>query len=161
MRFFSDQRGQATVEAAFLIPVFLLVLGLLLQPALLLYTHCVMNAAAAEGCRMLETNAADTASAQAYIVRRLAAIPNADVFHCGGEAGWRVKVKGSGSPGGVRVKIVNRARPLPLFGIAAGLAAQRDKKGRVKQQVVVKSRLWPSWAAKSGADPSGLAGEWE
>jgi hypothetical protein len=88
-------RGQAAVEAAFLLPVFLLVLGLMLEPALLFYNRCVMNAAAAEGCRMLETNAADEASAKAFVLRRLAAIPNADAFHCGGKDAWDIELSGA------------------------------------------------------------------
>ena len=47
--------GQSTVEAAFLLPVFLLVLGLLLQPAIILYDRCVMQSAAAEACRLVAT----------------------------------------------------------------------------------------------------------
>ena len=41
--------GQATVEAAVLIPVLFTVLLLLIQPGIILYDRMVMNYAAAEG----------------------------------------------------------------------------------------------------------------
>lgn len=155
-----NERGQAAVEAAFLLPVFLLVLGLMLEPALLFYNRCVMNAAAAEGCRMLETNAADEASAKAFVLRRLAAIPNADAFHYGGKDAWDIELSGA-EGGDVQIKIVNRVRPLPLLGISAGLVAQRQSDGTIKQQVQASAHLWPSWAVEAGADPASLAGEWK
>ena len=48
--------GQATVEAAFLIPVIFIVMMVLLQPGIILYDRMVMNHAAAEACRMLATS---------------------------------------------------------------------------------------------------------
>lgn len=50
-----SESGQSTVEAAVLLPVLFVVFGLLLQPAILLYNRCIMNAAAAEGCRLVAT----------------------------------------------------------------------------------------------------------
>ena len=47
------------MEGAFAIPLVFLLLLLLLQPGILLYDRMVMNAAAAEGCRMLATRSAD------------------------------------------------------------------------------------------------------
>ena len=41
-----NQRGQASVESALLLPTILLLLALLMQPACLLYTRCVMEGAA-------------------------------------------------------------------------------------------------------------------
>ena len=51
----AQESGQATVEAAFLIPVLLVALLLLMQPGILLYDRLVMNAAASEACRLLAT----------------------------------------------------------------------------------------------------------
>ena len=44
------ESGQATVEAAFLLPVLFVGLLLLMQPGILLYDRLVMQAAASEGC---------------------------------------------------------------------------------------------------------------
>ena len=49
------ESGQATVEAAFLLPVLFVGLLLLMQPGILLYDRLVMQAAASEGCRLLAT----------------------------------------------------------------------------------------------------------
>lgn len=156
-----DERGQAAVEAAFALPLFLLVLGLVLQPALLLYNRCVMYSAAAQGCRLLETQAVDEAAARMYIVRRLAAVPHADVFHCGGDDGWGIELAGSGGSGPVGVTIMNKSKALPLFGVSAGLAASVDESGMLVQSVSVTGQLWPDWAQESGVGPQGLADEWE
>ena len=52
------ESGQATVEAAFLLPVLFVGLLLLMQPGILLYDRLVMQAAASEGCRLLATKTA-------------------------------------------------------------------------------------------------------
>ncbi|MBQ9069707.1 MAG: pilus assembly protein, partial [Eggerthellaceae bacterium] len=48
-------RGQATVEAAFAIPVLFVLLLMLVQPGIVLYDRIIMRHAAAEGCRLLAT----------------------------------------------------------------------------------------------------------
>lgn len=93
-----NERGQASVEAVFLLPVLLVVIGLMLEPSILFYNRCVMCNAAAEGCRMLETNSSDEQSAKAFVARRLRAVPNVDVFHCGGSK-WNVELVDSGGTG--------------------------------------------------------------
>ena len=54
-------RGQSTVEGAFLIPVILLLLMLLIQPGILLYNRVVMQSAASEGCRLISTRSSGDA----------------------------------------------------------------------------------------------------
>lgn len=61
---FRSESGQATLEAAFLLPVLLVVFGVFLQPMLLLYDRCVMQTAAAETCRMLATSTQDEQAAR-------------------------------------------------------------------------------------------------
>ena len=74
------ESGQATVEAAFLLPVLFVGLLLLMQPGILLYDRLVMQAAASEGCRLLATKTAaagDMAeSCEAFVRHRLGAIPS-------------------------------------------------------------------------------------
>lgn len=158
MRFFSE-RGQSTVEAAFLLPVFFTVLGLLLQPSLLLYNRCIMNEAASEGCRLIATNTNDDATTRAYILRRLAAIPDVAVFHDGDD--WDISWSGGELGQSVTVTIVNRARPLPLFGVLAGLASAKSKDGQLEQRVEVSSSLAPDWASGLGSKPSDWIRKWK
>lgn len=71
-------KGQATVEAALLIPALLISLLLLIQPGILLYTRMVMEGAAAEGCRVLATASSleeNTATVEDFVKRRLASVP--------------------------------------------------------------------------------------
>ena len=57
-----EERAQATIEAAFAIPLLGVLLLMLLQPGIVLYDKIVMEHAAAEGCRLLATTTAQNAS---------------------------------------------------------------------------------------------------
>lgn len=155
---FSSEDGQATVEAAFLLPVLLLVLGAFLQPSILLFDRCAMQSAAAESCRLVATNTASETAVRAFVLRRLDAIPEIAAFHEGGRDSWEVSWEDG--DGAVTVRIVNRARPLPLFGVLAGLAGQVDSEGAIVQEVEASSALVPSWARASGS-PDEWIGAWE
>ena len=54
-----EDRAQSTVEAAFLLPTFLTLILLALQPVCLLYTRAVMESAAAETARLMTTTTAE------------------------------------------------------------------------------------------------------
>lgn len=157
MRFFSES-GQSTIEAAFLLPLLFVVLGMLLQPAILLYSRCIMNEAASEGCRLIATNTNDEATTRAYILRRLEAIPNIAIFH---EGDWDITWSGGELGQNATVTIVNHARPLPLFGIAAAFSSSRTPDGSLEQKVEITSTLAPSWASDLGTSPSSWIGAWK
>ena len=55
-----EERAQATVEAAVLLPVFLTLLLLAVQPVCVLYTRAVMESAAAETARLMVTAEGET-----------------------------------------------------------------------------------------------------
>ncbi len=152
-----SERGQSTVEAAILLPVLFVVLGLLLQPAVLLYNHCIMNAAAAEGCRLVATSTSDEASLRAYMERRLGAIPAIPMFHEGDE--W--DISWSGGAGEASVSIANSVQPLPLFGITAGLMGQINASGSIEQHVEASCSSVPTWTIEQGYDPSAWIGAWK
>lgn len=156
MRSFSES-GQASVEAAVLLPVLLALAALLLQPAILLYNHCVMSAAAAEGCRMLATRTASDANARAYIERRLEAIPRMPIFHEGSE--W--DISWSDEAEGISVRITNHARPLPLFGITAALSGYIGADGNIEQSVQSSCSPIPAWIADQGYAASAWIGRWD
>ncbi len=124
------QKGQATVEAAVTIPSTMLVFALLLQPVCLSYTRMVMCAAAGECARAAATAyGGDVAACREFALRRLAAVPDAPLFHVGGRADWDVRIDRTDSH--VNVSISGHARPLPLMGAAARLLAASDAKGLV------------------------------
>lgn len=156
MRSFSET-GQSSIEAAFLLPVLFAVLAMLLQPAILLYNHCVMNAAASEGCRLLATCASNDASVRAYVERRLASIPRLAIFHEGDE--WEIdwdQETGNGA-----IEITNHAEPLPLFGVTAGLLGNLDASGKIVQRVRIACSPLPKWIENQGYSPSSWIGAWK
>ena len=156
-----SESGQAAVEAAIALPLLFAALGLLLQPALLLYDRCVMEAAASECCRMLETQTASDASARAFALRRLGAIPHVDAFHIGGDEGWTVEFEGEELTGGVSVQLSHTVRPLPLVGVGAGLFAAHSDHGMVRQSVQASSALQPAWACELGSVPEAWMERWQ
>lgn len=121
--------GQASVEAAVLIPSLLVVVALLVQPTCLLYTRSVMSGAAAEAVRLAATSSSAD-EVVAFVKRRLKAVPEVSVFHAGGEADWSVSVSGAGTAR-PRVEISGHARPLPLTAAIAGAVAGSDGSGVV------------------------------
>lgn len=138
-----SQAGQATVEAALVIPTVMVVFALLLQPVCLSYTRAVMRAAAAECARATATAyGGDTEACRAYALRRLAAVPEVPLFHVGGPADWNVDVERAGRQ--VNVHIVGHARPLPLMGLLAARALRRDGRGLVLE-VSLQENVRPSW----------------
>lgn len=145
--------GQATVEAAFILPVLLLCLGLLLQPACLLYTRAVMQAAAAEGCEVMAVRPASVGTSdlanRAYVLRRLKAVPEVPLFHQGGSQGWHIEMAGGGASDTARVRIETTARPLPLLGLLPALLGQLDGEGNVRLSVEVEVATRPEWVEGS------------
>ena len=137
--FCSEALGQASVEAAAFIPVIMLLLALLLQPAFLLYTRSVMQQAAAEGVRVLATRemggAGDDAACEA--------------FHTGE---WEVELSGDSTSREVRVGVEGRLRPLPLLGVLAQMLGEPDG-DEVVLRVEVTGGARPDWL-------EGGYGEW-
>lgn len=154
-----SESGQATVEAAVVLPAFFIMLGLFIQPMILMYSKSAMSAAASEGCRLVATNTSSPAAVKSYVRRRLGGIPQADVFHVGGSS-WKISYEGPNEKGAVFVEIENRARPLPLFGVVAGLGNSIDKDGNVVQRVKVRSSCLPAWACKNGKSADEWIEEW-
>ncbi|MEG0477631.1 MAG: TadE/TadG family type IV pilus assembly protein [Raoultibacter sp.] len=160
-------RGQATVEAAFLIPVIFLALLLLLQPGMLLYTQVVMQGAAAEGCRLLATKTgqagADDAAYKASVLRRLGAVPQQENFHVhAGGCTWDIQLQGDESSPQTCVTIKNQVKPLPLLDAAGTLLGLTNAAGNFEQTVSVRAQTQPDWVASNalGLDPQAWVQKW-
>lgn len=127
----------------------MLLMALLVQPACLLYTRCVMQSAVAEACRLMATSTRSSGSAmpalRAYVVRRLAAVPDAPIFHEGGSQGWEIELGGSTAEHAASARIRTSARPLPFVGTLAGLLGQVDASGAVVLDVSVSRVTRPDW----------------
>jgi hypothetical protein len=144
--------GQASVEAAFLIPVILVCLMLLIQPSILLYDRIVMSSTAAQGCRLLATRTAgegDTAYVES-LKRALGAVPQQENFHVhDGGCSWKVEVDGNESSSEVGVSIATKVRLLPLFDWCLTAFGAADD-GVITLSVEVREPAKPGWVLASG-----------
>lgn len=164
-RALGDDSGQAVVEAAFALPVMMLLAMMLVQPAIILYDRTVMQAAAAEGCRLLATAAASEgdSSSEDYVRRRLSAVPQQDLFHVhGSSCSWDIDLAGDSSSSEVSVRIGNRVKLLPLFNAGAALLGVAGPDGSFPMEVRVSMPTQPSWVSESsvGYASSGWVGAW-
>lgn len=142
--------GQASVEAAALLPTLLFVVGMLVQPVCVGYTRTVMRSAAAEGVRLLTTNPSQD-DCRTYVVRRLRAVPSSPLFHVGGEESWEVEAVAPSDGGDATVSIEGRVRPLPITGAFVRLMGS-DENGEVFLRVSASANLRPSWLEGSYGD---------
>lgn len=154
--FFSEMSGQSSVEAALLLPVLLVLLAMLMQPACLLYTKSVMRGAAAEVARVAATwDEGDDSQLREYALRRLRAVPEVSAFHVGGESDWKVEVTGMGGPR-VQVVVEGHAKPLPVLGGLAEALETGDANG-VLLRVEDSEQVRPEWV---GGGYDGWIGMW-
>lgn len=151
--FLGRDRGQAVVECAFLIPVVLLVLMMLIQPGILLYNYMVMNAAAAEGCRLLATKTAVSTSEEVYedtVRRHLGSIPQQENFHVHQSGcSWVISMEGSEESITVSVSIENQIKPLPFFDFGSRVLGLTNAEGNFVQEVQVERDVYSAWVAQS------------
>lgn len=162
-------RGQGTVEAAFALPVLLLLALLLIQPGIVLYDRMVMQSAAAEGCRLLATGTSALGgmgdACEAFIRHRLGAVPQQDCFHVHDGAdgcSWDITLQGDETAQTVTVRIANELRPLPLLDAGATLLGMVNDAGNIELEVEVEAPAQPGWAqdAFAGRSPAEWIGEW-
>lgn len=154
-------RGQATVEAAFALPIVMLLVLLLLQPGILLYDRIAMAGAAAEGCRVLTTaSAGETGFVRDYVLRRLSAVPQADIFHVHSTGcTWQVALTGDEAAADVSVAVSTEVQLLPLIGSAAALAGMASEDGHVVLSVESSAKTQPDWVDR-GSGPADWIGSW-
>lgn len=159
-----DNSGQATVEAAFMVPLFLTGILLLAQPGIILYDRMVMEEAAAEGCRALATCPAGAEDqCRAYILRRLASIPSQDLFHIhNAGCSWKIDLTGNDSTLSTTVSIENKLMPLPLIGLGAGFLGLLGDDGSFSLTVEESLQMQPSWVegTKYSEGPAAWIGSW-
>ena len=161
-----NTRGQATVEAAFMLPIVFTLLLLLIQPCIVLYDRVIMQQAAAEGCRVLITSDGSPESLQQcedYIRRRLSAVPQQDCFHVHeDECSWNIELTGSAASDEVGVSIATKLRPLPLLDAATALVGMADEQGHLTVEVETSMPTQPTWFANAslGTSASSWVGAW-
>ncbi len=148
-----SERGQASIEAALILPAVMLVLALLLEPACMGYTLVVMRSAASETIRLIATQRATDDAVKAFVLRRLSAVPEVSIFHVGGEGDWDVQIERG--DGVATVSIRGHASPLPLAGFVASAFADVDG-GGVVLSVEVSEKTRASWVRGDYGDWQGI-----
>lgn len=162
-----DQSGQATVEAAFLIPILFVLLLLLIQPGILLYNRIVMQSAASETCRLLATKSDEAGTSaeacEAFAKRRLGAVPSQDNFHIHhGGCSWEITLVGDENSSVVEVTIKNRVKFLPLFDLAGSVLRFYDDSGSYTQTVTCSMPTQAAWVSGNdlGLNPNAWVEHW-
>ncbi|WP_306792673.1 TadE/TadG family type IV pilus assembly protein [Collinsella ureilytica] len=143
---FREDTAQASVEAALLLPAFLILILLALQPVCLMLTQSVMEAAAAQTARLMITAEHEGDEAyRAFALRRLAAVPDLAIFHAGGPLAWDIELSRGGEAGEVSVGITGAVRPLPVLGAFVAAFGTRNARGDVELSSEIAYRGRPSW----------------
>lgn len=140
-----ETRGQASVEAAFLLPVLFFLLALLLQPLCIFYTRATMALAASEGVRVM-TTMPQTSSAEygeRFVRRRLEAIPELGIFHVGNSDSWEIEASGGEAEKEASIVIRGQVQPLPLLGVLA--LPFTGANGVIELQVEASAPVRPDW----------------
>lgn len=160
-RYAEDTSAQGTVEAAFALPVLMILFLLLLQPGIILYDRIAMQSAASEGCRLLTTaSSADRSQCEDFIRRRLSAIPQIDQFHFHSSGcSWKIEFDGDETSEEVAVKITNQLKPLPLLDAGATLLGLVDGHGLLDIEVESRQKTQPVWLA-SATEGARSPSEW-
>lgn len=128
-----------------LLPTLMLLMGILAQPACMLYTRTVMHAAAVECARVLMTaSAGDEEACRSFALRRLAAVPEAPPFHVGGRDDWKIAFDYAQDSSSVTVDISGHLRPLPLLGVMTSALGEREGDAVVVKAHVTE-RVRPAW----------------
>lgn len=140
----AEEYGQASVETALFIPVFLLVMALLIQPIALLYSKSIAYQAAQETARIVQTEPPVPAQTIAqYALRRLEAVPKIALFSADP---WTVDI--AQSDGTVRrgqfVSIWGYARLLPIPGLREAMRGLLDD-GDPELTVFSEADPGPDW----------------
>lgn len=159
-------KGQATVEAALLIPALLISLLLLIQPGILLYTRMVMEGAAAEGCRALATASSleeDTATVEDFVKRRLASVPQQENFHVHDPVcSWQIDLSGNEASEEVAVSISTEVKPLPLFDFGLDALSVLNSSGNYELKVSHHLTTKSTWVRENaiGNEPEQWIERW-
>ena len=123
-----------------MLPTFLMLILLALQPVCLLYTRAVMESAAAETARLMTTT-----TAEEFTRRRLAAVPNVSIFHAGGPLSWDIELGRAGAGGVSSVSVSGEVKPLPVIGAFAQAMGGTAEGGYVELKVDVSYQSRPEW----------------
>lgn len=130
-------KGQALVELPYAIVLICMLIILLVQPVIFLYTRMVLGQVAAGVCRIVATEAQTPAGSKeimmnSYAADKLQSMPNGKAFYVKGS--MRIEVKGNAKSEQIEVTVSVKQEPLPLMGlfVNAGLAGDVTVSGTAR-----------------------------
>ena len=118
-----------------MLPTFLTLILLALQPVCLLYTRAVMESAAAETARLMTTTTAEDDDLKEFTRRR----------HAGGPLSWDIELGRAGAGGVSSVSVSGEVKPLPVIGAFAQAMGGTAEGGYVELKVDVSYQSRPEW----------------
>ena len=142
---FQNRCGQGTVEVAFVLPVLMILILLLLEPGIYLYDLIVMKSAASEACRLVANDSCSDENFDDYIRRRLSAIPQTDIFHIHNSSCSYSIEKSRNEDGTVSVYIKNELKPLPLIDVFCKPFGVLNSSGNLEINTKSEMHVFASW----------------
>lgn len=143
----SSEIAQASVEAAFILPVALLLCGMVIQVGIYGFTRSVMMRTCAETVRVAAFDFdGNTQDCCEFAKRRLAAIPNLALFHTPPADDWDIQIHVTNRS--AKVSITGHFQPIPVIGMLVEAFGEKDDKGCVIK-AEVEGNTQPSWVEGS------------
>lgn len=159
-----DDCGQALVEAPLVLVITMMLVLVLIQPAVMLYTHALANGAAAAACRIAATDdfsfgggaAAHQAAIESWVIeRKLAALPKTGLFQA-----KKPEVAVAKSGDWVTVTVTIKQKPLPLVStIFATTKRDKQRGGLITIEAQAKAPAALMGVSGSQSDDSGTYGQ--
>ena len=145
---FKSLDAQGTLEAAFIIPILMTLMLLLIQPAIVCYDLVIMKSASAQACRLAsEAGNSGSSGVENFIRRRLSAIPQVDIFHVhSSSCSYVIDIEGTNEKTST-VTIKNKIKPLPLIDIALGTFGATLPDGTLELTSSSTQKSNPSWVS--------------
>lgn len=128
-----------------MLPTFLTLILLALQPVCLLYTRAVMESAAAETARLMTTTTAEDDDLKEFT--RPPACRSAQRFDlsCRRALSWDIELGRAGAGGVSAVSVSGKVKPLPVIGAFARAMGGTAEGGYVELKVDVSYQSRPEW----------------
>lgn len=139
--------AQASVEAAFILPIALLLCGMMVQVGIYGFTRSVMMRTCAETVRVASFDFdGNTQDCCEFAKRRLKAIPNLTLFHTPSPDDWDIQIQISDRS--AKVSITGHFQPIPVIGALVEAFTEKDDKGCIIR-AEVEEHTQPSWVEGS------------
>lgn len=148
-----EEDGQTTLEAAYLLPVLMLLFGMLLQPVCIAYTRQIMQHVAQEAAHVvaIQDSTMSPSDIEKFIRSHLEAVPKISLFRAS-EKDWQIHITQKDGVAPAKVEIKAFVRPVPFLGVFAGFAGKKEGEN-ICLEVRANEQLRADWV-------QGNYGEW-